>query len=196
MSIGITAVQQETDAQHPHDEPIDLDHSSLPSDSIGGNLTIGPARLPSRRSHFAFRGLRFDRNRVGSPVRATDDAWGPLGLHLLHCPSEPLVDFVFVHGLRGGSVKTWCKNEDRGLYWPEAWLPHDPDLRNARIHSFGYNSDWGESNEACLDLHDFGRSLIGELVTCPELRKGRKVNVSAPGMSLVLGPPKLTILHQ
>jgi hypothetical protein len=106
----------------------------------------------------------------------TEDVWGPLGLKLLFSPPDPVVDLIFVHGLRGGSLKTWCKSGDVRLYWPQAWLPQDRDLKNARIHSFGYNSDWAETRETCLDLHDFGRSLLGEMVTSPELRKGSQVS--------------------
>lgn len=103
------------------------------------------------------------------------DTWGQFGLQLLHSPPEPLIDFIFVHGLRGGSIKTWTKSGNPQTYWPQAWLPRDPDLQNARIHSFGYNSDWGDPRETNLDIHDFGRSLLGEILTSPELRKGRPV---------------------
>ena len=103
------------------------------------------------------------------------DTWGLLGLNLLHSPPDPLIDFIFVHGLRGGSIKTWCKSEDLRLFWPQSWLPRDPGLQNARIHSFGYNSDWGETLDASSDLHDFGRSLLAELATSPILEKGEQV---------------------
>lgn len=109
-----------------------------------------------------------------------EDTWGTLGLRLLHSPPDPLIDFIFVHGLRGGSVKTWQKTEDPRLYWPEAWLPREPDLQNARVHSFGYNSDWGEKKESTsLDLRDFGRSLLSEMNTSPHLRKHSQVGSRA-----------------
>ncbi|KAH8776786.1 hypothetical protein F5883DRAFT_545457 [Diaporthe sp. PMI_573] len=49
----------------------------------------------------------------------TDDIKGYLGLNLLYCPSDPRVDFVFVHGLGGGSRKTWSKTSSIGHYWPQ-----------------------------------------------------------------------------
>jgi WD40 repeat protein len=80
------------------------------------------------------------------------------------------VDLIFVHGLRGGSVKTWSKNDDDQYFWPQAWLPQEPDLQHARIHTFGYNSDWGERRESILNVHDFGKDLLGEMSTNPYLR--------------------------
>ena len=52
------------------------------------------------------------------------DTRGPLGLTLWHSPPELLVDLVFVHGLKGGSIKSEllpaltfryleCKNSDQ-----------------------------------------------------------------------------------
>ena len=107
---------------------------------------------------------------------AGEDSRGPLGLSLLHTPSTVLIDFIFVHGLRGGSVKTWCKGNDLRLYWPQTWIPKDTDLQGTRIHTFGYNSDWGDKADAVLDIHDFGRALLGEMATSPELRKGEQVS--------------------
>ncbi|KAM7212469.1 hypothetical protein V8F06_012156 [Rhypophila decipiens] len=125
-----------------------------------------------------------DRRSTAATGYLSEDGWGPTGLNLLHSPPDPLLDLVFVHGLRGGSIKTWCKNNDPQLYWPKAWLPKDPDLQKVRIHSFGYNSDWGESKETELDLHDFGRSLLAELTTSPELRKGDKTPIILIGHSM------------
>lgn len=98
-----------------------------------------------------------------------DDSKGPLGLNLLHSPSEPLVDFIFVHGLRGGSKKTWSKTGSVTNYWPQEWLPKDPAFKNVRVHSFGYNSDWVRGKDNCLNIHHFGKSLLGEMSTSPYL---------------------------
>ncbi len=98
-----------------------------------------------------------------------DDPKGPLGLNLLHSPSEPLIDFIFVHGLGGGSRKTWSKTSSLAHYWPQEWLPKDPAFKNVRVHSFGYNSDWVKGKYNCLNIHHFGKSLLGELSTSPYL---------------------------
>ncbi|KAH8678438.1 hypothetical protein BX600DRAFT_493699 [Xylariales sp. PMI_506] len=128
-----------------------------------------------------FSQFSFGRRRVSS---VNEDTWGPYGLNLLYTPPDPLVDLIFVHGLRGGSVKTWCKGDDLSLFWPQAWLPRDPDLQNARIHSFGYNADWADTKETSLDLQDFGRSLFSEMRTSPALRRGEQTPIILVGHSM------------
>lgn len=98
---------------------------------------------------------------------AVDDPKGPLGLNLLYSPSEPLIDFVFVHGLGGGSRKTWSKTSSVSHYWPQEWIPKDPAFRNVRVHSFGYDSDWIKGRDNCLNIHHFGKSLLGNMSTSP-----------------------------
>lgn len=101
---------------------------------------------------------------------------GPLGLRLLHSSPEPLIDIIFVHGLRGGSIKTWRKGSDPRNFWPQLWLPVEPELHNANIHSFGYDSDWASTKSSILSVHDFGQSLLEEMRNSPDLRD--KENVS------------------
>ncbi|PYH86403.1 NACHT and WD domain protein [Aspergillus uvarum CBS 121591] len=98
-----------------------------------------------------------------------DDPKGPLGLNLLHSPAEPLIDFIFVHGLGGGSRKTWSKTGSISHYWPQEWLPKDPAFKHVRVHSFGYDSDWSKGKDNCLDIFHFAKSLLGELSTSPHL---------------------------
>lgn len=38
-----------------------------------------------------------------------------------------------------------------------------------RIHSFGYNSDWGERKGSSLTIHDFGQALLGDMQNAPSL---------------------------
>ncbi|KAK3342318.1 hypothetical protein B0H65DRAFT_443170 [Neurospora tetraspora] len=45
-----------------------------------------------------------------------DTIRGPLGLRQIHSSPEPLVDLIFVHGLRGGSIKTWRKGLDQSCF--------------------------------------------------------------------------------
>lgn len=101
-----------------------------------------------------------------------DDPKGRLGLNLLHSPSDPLIDFIFVHGLGGGSRKTWSKTSSVIHFWPQEWLPKDPAFKNVRIHSFGYDSDWVKGKDSCLNVHHFGKSLVGEISTSPYLGDG------------------------
>lgn len=105
------------------------------------------------------------------PSDTPENAIGSLGLVLLHEPPEPAVDFIFVHGLRGGSTKTWSKSSDPYHFWPKAWLPKDTDFRNVRIHSFGYNSDWADVKHSVLGVYDFGKSLLAEIRNSPVMGK-------------------------
>ncbi|KAI0158132.1 hypothetical protein GGR57DRAFT_500249 [Xylariaceae sp. FL1272] len=99
---------------------------------------------------------KFSLSRRRYPAQ-TEDTWGSYGLNLIHEPHTALIDLIFVHGLRGGSIKTWCKDDDLQYFWPGAWLPREQDLQYARIHSFGYNADWADTKETTMDLHDFGQ---------------------------------------
>lgn len=100
---------------------------------------------------------------------AEDSLKGRLGLNLLYSPSEPLVDFIFVHGLGGGSRKTWSKTSSISHYWPQEWLPKDPAFKNVRVLSFGYYSDYIKGKANVLNIHHFGRALLGQIMVSPYL---------------------------
>jgi hypothetical protein len=112
-----------------------------------------------------------------------ESARGPTGLRLLHSSPEPLIDLIFVHGLRGGSVKTWRKGNDLRNFWPQCWLPMEPGFRNTNIHSFGYDSDWASSNASILDVHDFGQCLLEEMRNSPHLRDNKEVSLDGTDKS-------------
>ncbi|TVY40204.1 Vegetative incompatibility protein [Lachnellula occidentalis] len=107
---------------------------------------------------------------VKNTERLVADPKGPLGLNLLYAPVEPLVDFIFVHGLGGGSRKTWSKTNSVEDFWPQEWLPKDLAFKNVRIHSFGYDSDWARGKVNFLNILHFGKSLLGQMSTLPCLR--------------------------
>lgn len=133
----------------------------------------------------------FARHDAGS--EASEDIKGPFGLNTL-CDVGPaaIADLVFVHGLGGGSRSTWTQSGDPALYWPKEWLPHDPDFRNVRIHSFGYNSNWG--NESTLGVHDFAKSLLASLHHCPMIP--HHVNVRYTASMIERNDPRLTNFPQ
>ncbi|EXJ63335.1 uncharacterized protein A1O5_11656 [Cladophialophora psammophila CBS 110553] len=124
----------------------------------------------------------------------------PRGLTPLYSPAEPQVDFVFVHGLRGGSVKTWCKNENLRLFWPKEWIAADVDLKDrVRTSSFGYANDWMTSKASQLTLHDFGRDLLHQLENSPYLRREQQTPIVLIGHSmggLVIKKAYLLAHHQ
>lgn len=115
------------------------------------------------------------RSKIEQGLDSPQDIKGPLGLNLIYDVPEPLIDFIFVHGLRGGSRKTWSMSPDPMHYWPKEWLPQDPNFHHVRIHSFGYKADWDERKESTLTVHDFARSLLGEVKCSPDIR-GNKVS--------------------
>lgn len=118
----------------------------------------------SSRSLF---GKSFTRSGTNSSS-ATEDIKGPFGLNTIFCPTEDAIaDLVFVHGLGGGSRSTWTKSANPELYWPQTWLPEDESFRGARIHSFGYDSNWDK--ESALNIHDFAKALLGSIQDCPSI---------------------------
>ncbi|TVY71558.1 Vegetative incompatibility protein HET-E-1 [Lachnellula suecica] len=123
---------------------------------------------PTRSSSFAYGSSLFSKATI---IRddGVDDSKGPLGFNLLHCPSEAFIDFIFVHGLGGGSRKTWSKTSSLTHFWPQEWLPKDPAFKCVRVHSFGYDSDWAKGKGGCQNVHHFGKSLLGELSTSPHV---------------------------
>jgi hypothetical protein len=80
-----------------------------------------------------------------------------------------------VHGLHGGSYKTWRKREKEGSFWPGEWLPYDPDFAHVRVHTFGYNADWNNLKGSIENIHEFGSSLHGAMVSSTLLNRGEKV---------------------
>ncbi|KAM7204974.1 hypothetical protein V8F33_001215 [Rhypophila sp. PSN 637] len=109
-------------------------------------------------------------------AESSSDEKGALGLTTLHeptSPSEPVADIVFIHGLGGGSRKTWSFSSDPQHYWPQAWLPDDGDFADVRIHTFGYKADWAERKQSVLDIHGFSQILLGALRNHPAIRRSR-----------------------
>lgn len=51
-------------------------------------------------------------------------------------------------------------------------------LKHTRIHSFGYNSDWGERKASVLNVHDFAQALLGELHNSPQIRSSGNVSLA------------------
>ncbi|KAK3934344.1 hypothetical protein QBC46DRAFT_427728 [Diplogelasinospora grovesii] len=86
-----------------------------------------------------------------------------LGLRVLHQPEFASLDIIFVHGLGGHSQKTWSKNHDAALFWPETWLPFDPDVGKARILTFGYNANWRAGSKSTTNITDFAKELLYEM---------------------------------
>ena len=85
--------------------------------------------------------------------------------------SAAVADIIFIHGLGGGSRKTWSHSGDEHHYWPQSWLPYDPDFKDVRIHVFGYVADWADRQPSVLNITDFAQSLLGEVKNSPAIRQ-------------------------
>ncbi|PYH31863.1 uncharacterized protein BO87DRAFT_115249 [Aspergillus neoniger CBS 115656] len=103
-------------------------------DKSGGNDTTADSCGWFRRS---FGRLRIDRRSNvarrhtalnDKPLPESEDFKGPLGLQLLRTVSEPLVDFIFIHGLGGGSRKTWSNHQTPTIVGPKNDYLKTPNL--------------------------------------------------------------------
>ncbi|KAL8788492.1 MAG: hypothetical protein Q9195_007269 [Heterodermia aff. obscurata] len=112
-----------------------------------------PSRSPSRR-------------RSSPSPGPASKALGQLGLHVLHQPeTAPLFNIILIHGLGGDSRKTWTKDlSDPDLFWPQRWLPLEPDIGRARILSFGYNASFLPGTPRSIyKIVDFAKELLFEM---------------------------------
>ncbi|KAI0156467.1 hypothetical protein GGR57DRAFT_82780 [Xylariaceae sp. FL1272] len=93
--------------------------------------------------------------------RTIDRKQEPLGLHILHEPEgQRAIDVIFVHGLGGTSRLSWSWNRDLNYFWPKEWLPLEPELRDARILTFGYNAHFMSQKGDLFNITDFAKDLL------------------------------------
>jgi hypothetical protein len=145
--------------------------SGLHRDSDNDLVLQHAPTASTRRSFFS---LGSKRTRSDEPAAHQQD---PLGLTTLYepAPEADVADLIFVHGLRGGSYKTWTKSNNASLFWPKEWLPQDEAFERSRIHSFGYDSNWGKGST--LRILDFSRALLGAMIDCPSIPHDSKVSI-------------------
>jgi hypothetical protein len=140
----------------------------------------GIQRNATNSSRFAGIGQRFTQLTLPRKTanESADEVRGPLGLNVLENPKDPLVEFIFVHGLRGGSRRTWTCDDDPATFWP-MWLPDDKHRRFAhvRIHTYGYNADWADRRTSVSTVNDFGYQLLESLVNGPYLTRDANVGL-------------------
>ncbi|KAI0602218.1 WD40-repeat-containing domain protein [Biscogniauxia sp. FL1348] len=149
----------------PSAEPIDhTRHSLVPTlHSASPTQAQGKRRESDRSAISDVHGqlLSSERSSNYQRRRSQDRRDDPLGLHVLHTPEERSVDIIFIHGLGGTSLRTWCLNRDLANLWPQLWLPEETDLSTARILTFGYNAHFSSKKEqAALTIGDFANDLL------------------------------------
>ncbi|KAK8110225.1 uncharacterized protein PG998_006682, partial [Apiospora kogelbergensis] len=106
------------------------------------------------------------RQLQDTPGRIVDGrSSDPLGLKVIHRPvAERRVDIIFVHGLGGSSRMTWSFNRNLEFFWPMKFLPHETDIQDARISTFGYNSNFRPgSGKTKVSILDFSKDLLYDL---------------------------------
>nr|XP_043614397.1 uncharacterized protein LOC122586477 [Erigeron canadensis] len=95
--------------------------------------------------------------------------------------SDPPLDVVFVHGLRGGPFKSWrlseCKSSSKsglvekideeagkqGTFWPAEWL--SSDFPQARLFSLKYKTNLTQWSGSSLPLQEVSSMLLEKLIT-------------------------------
>ena len=96
-------------------------------------------------------------NRTKSPDRHNE----PLGLRVLYKPRDDrIADLIFVHGLGGSSQTTWTWKGDPTLFWPQEWLPQEPEFKAARILTFRYNANYLSQDRNTFNISDFAKDLL------------------------------------
>ncbi|KAK0705839.1 hypothetical protein B0T21DRAFT_353139 [Apiosordaria backusii] len=155
---SITLPIEETTRQSTRSSALPKDiprHHSLPEPTLKA-ATSGD--VPSHRSSvFANpnNGLSSQHQRQRSQDRRND----PLGLSILCTPPDRTVDILFIHGLGGTSLRTWCWDRDLDFFWPQLWLARD--LPTARVLTYGYNTNFSSKKEqASSTIGDFATDLL------------------------------------
>ena len=59
---------------------------------------------------------------------------------------------------------TWSKNRDLEYFWPLKFLPLEPEIKEARILTFGYNANFKPgSGKNKMSVLDFAKDLLYDL---------------------------------
>lgn len=60
---------------------------------------------------------------------------------------------------------TWTKDHNLDNFWPLTFLPHEPEIGDARIMTFGYNAKFkpGSSGSSTISVLDFAKELLYDL---------------------------------
>ncbi|KAK1764264.1 hypothetical protein QBC33DRAFT_595577 [Phialemonium atrogriseum] len=122
--------------------------------------TAGPS---SEQASIASQASSFDRllHRPAPAPRPRGFAFlfYAINGNLYYAKPRISLDVLFIHGLGGTSLRTWCHNRDLENLWPQLWLPQE--LPSARILTFGYNADFSSRKKRTpLTIGDFANDLL------------------------------------
>ncbi len=82
----------------------------------------------------------------------------PVGLMAVNLPHHPVVDIIFIHGLGGSAWRSWSWEHDPRNFWPP-WLALEPELKGARIYTFGYAASIRGSSST-MNILEFAKDLL------------------------------------
>lgn len=186
-----------------HDAPTSNSRRAAPDtifDRVLSNDNADQAHAPQRDSSPGTNSLFISKSHIrklsGDTAVSGEDAppqgKDPLGLRVIHRPEqERQVDVIFVHGLGGSSRKTWAKDRSLDLFWPLKFLPYEPGIKDTRILSFGYNSDFKRgSGKTQMSVLDFAKNLLFELKYAQDEHMGRleDLRMGEVGIPTILAP--------
>ncbi|KAF3010451.1 hypothetical protein E8E14_002400 [Neopestalotiopsis sp. 37M] len=176
--------------REPQNDPESERKGSVGGDSVRSALSSLPQSLtsdPLRLTSVTTNDSVLSRNRHPSTSSASDRKNEPLGLHVIHDPGEShAVDIIFVHGLGGTSRMSWSWDRDLANFWPQEWLPLEPELSDARILTFGYNAHFMSQKGDVFNISDFAKDLL------LQMKFGLDANVQALEIGKV---PILFVVH-
>lgn len=105
-------------------------------------------------------------------MESSDDVYG---LKLLNPNTEhatrPSAAIIFIHGLGGHSILSWCYRRNPEYFWPKLWLPTTTGLEQALVMSFGYDASILGWKPSLSGVSDFARALLMEIMVSPDLKK-------------------------
>lgn len=130
----------------------------------------------------------FNRNGFGPPnttpqlTPTMQPTANEFGLTILVEPTVrrggPVVNIVFVHGLGGSAKGTWT-HPGTDSFWPP-WLTEIETLQNARIITFGYDSEWTKiwKPDNVLGISDFSDQLLVDILQLdPKVRDVKLISM-------------------
>ncbi|RGP62529.1 gpi inositol-deacylase pgap1-like [Fusarium longipes] len=142
--------QSEATKAVPFQRPTDIVNTGVLPNTIPMSNSLQPEGMGTERK--IKKGPNLDVNILYEP---------PIGL-------APIVDIVFVHGLRGNSFGTWLSSQDGEVHWPSDLLK--VDIPDARILSFGYDAAvlnwWSPASQNRIGNH--AQNLLGSVVRLRE----------------------------
>ncbi|KAF4437480.1 P-loop containing nucleoside triphosphate hydrolase [Fusarium austroafricanum] len=142
--------QEETTEVVPFQRPTDIASAELLPNTVPTSSSLQSEGLGTERK--IQRGPNLEVTILYEP---------PTGL-------APIVDIVFVHGLRGNSFGTWYSGQKGEVHWPSDLLK--VDIPDARILSFGYDAAvlnwWSPASQNRIGNH--AKNLMGSVVRLRE----------------------------